>query len=271
MFLLFDIGGTNMRVAVSHDGITLGAQKSLPTPRDFDEGVETLSRIAQELCDGNSLVKAVGGVAGTLDTDRNVLIHSPNNGGWKGKPLREALEKALGVPVRLENDAALAGLGEAVHGAGKGFSIVVYFTISTGIGGARIVEGNIDASAYGFEPGFQIIDMCDREAGYLEARASGSALRKKFGVPAEEITDEAVWKEFEQTLAVGIHNSLLHWSPDVVVLGGAIAEKGRFFSVERVHEHATQLLRVLPTTPVFKKAELGDDGGLYGGLALLSR
>jgi glucokinase len=52
------------------------------------------------------------------------------------------------------------GLGEAVFGAGKGREIVVYMTISTGVGGARIVGGKIDASAMGFEPGHQIIDAC---------------------------------------------------------------------------------------------------------------
>ena len=58
----------------------------------------------------------------------------------------------------LANDSDLDGLGEATVGAGKGFNIVAYITVSTGIGGVRIVGGKIDVSTYGFEPGHQIID-----------------------------------------------------------------------------------------------------------------
>lgn len=266
MNILFDIGGTNMRIAVSRDGATFGEPRIVPTPRDFNEGVEILGEISEELSEGGKIEKAVGGIAGIID--KGILVYSPNNEGWKGKPIQEASEKALGVPVRITNDAALAGLGEAVYGAGKGFPIVAYFTVSTGIGGVRIVDGKIDKGTYGFEPGAQIIDINDEKTGYLEGRVSGSALRKKFGKSAEDITDDAVWKEFEKILAVGIHNSILHWSPDVVVIGGAIALAEDFFSIKRVEQQVHELLQVFPTVPVFKKAELGDESGLRGAMAL---
>lgn len=258
-----------MRVAVTRDGKTFDEPLVVPTPRDFEDGVRTLVGLARELSGGEQIKKVAGGIAGTLGTDRNILIHSPNNPEWMGKPVRATLEEKLGVPVRVENDAALAGLGEATFGAGKNFSIVAYVTVSTGIGGARIVERAIDPSAYGFEPGFQIVSMADGENGYLEKLSSGSALRKKYNMPAEDITDEAVWSEFEKILAVGLHNSILHWSPDVVVIGGAIAEKGKFFSVERVHDRVAHILHAFPT-PMFTKAKLGDSGGLYGALSTLS-
>ena len=101
---------------------------------------------------------AAGGVPGILNKEKTVLLSAPNLEKWEDVFLKEALEKALDVPVRLENDAALGALGEAVFGAGKDKRIVAYFTVSTGVGGARVTDGRLDEGAFGFEPHRQIVD-----------------------------------------------------------------------------------------------------------------
>ena len=96
-----------------------------------------------------------------------------NYGGdnWANFGFEEELRATLGTPVEIRNDADLAGLGEAVYGAGRDASIVAYFGIGTGVGTARIVNGNIDSGAYDFEAGHQIVDA--RTCASLESLVSG--------------------------------------------------------------------------------------------------
>ena len=157
MYLLFDIGATNMRIAVSHDGATILEQKTIPTPPDFTEGMKAFKNGVREVCGDMIINAAAGGVPGILNKERTVLLSAPNLEGWEDVMLKEALEKVLDVPVYLENDAALAALGEAMFGAGKDKRIVAYFTVSTGVGGARVVGGRLDEGVFGFEPHSQIL------------------------------------------------------------------------------------------------------------------
>ena len=158
MFILFDIGGTNMRVAISRDKETFEDPVIIPTPKDFDEGMKAIKDIAHDLARGGTITAIGGGIAGALNRDRTVFVSGPHLQGWNAKPIKKALEDAVGAPAFVENDTAIVGLGEAVSGAGKGHQIVAYVTVSTGVGGARIVNQKIDVSALGFEPGHQIID-----------------------------------------------------------------------------------------------------------------
>src|SRR3989344_1426609 len=100
---------------------------------------------------------------GCLDAKKETIFHAPNMSKWDNRPLKKELQRALHTKnVFLENDTALVGLGEAVRGSGKGKQIVAYITVSTGINGVRIVNGEIDRSALGFEIGHQILDKNTR-------------------------------------------------------------------------------------------------------------
>lgn len=275
MFILFDIGGTKTRIAFSPDGAVVGEPKVFFTPQEFDKGIDQFRKAAQELSAGQEIRAAAGGVAGPLDREKTRLVRSPHVSGWIGKPLKEELQRILGAPVYLENDAAMAGLGEAAYGEGKGKRIVVYVTVSTGVGGARIVDGEIDTSAMGFEPGHQIIDAdgtlcpeCKSVPGYLERYVSGSAIERRYGKKADEIDDPKVWDEVARFLAYGLNNSIVHWSPDVVILGGSVMQK---IPLGKVREYLTDLLKIFPEPPLVRKAVLGDFVGLYGALQFLSK
>lgn len=270
MYILFDIGGTKMRVVSADRKQFLAEPVVVNTPKDFNEGLETLKRIIGNLTNGAQIVAIVGGIAGPLDSDKKMLAKSPNLGGWVGYDLKNALASAYGVPVSIENDSALVGLGEAVYGAGRDHDIVAYLTISTGVGGARIVSGNIDETAQGFEPGHQIIDpdnsLCPTcEGNDLEAYVSGTAIEKRYGKKPYDIHDDAVWDELAKFLAYGLNNTIVHWSPDVVVLGGSMMKEVGI-PVPAVEKHLRETLRIL-NMPLIKKAELADFGGLYGALS----
>lgn len=270
MYILFDIGGTKMRVVSANREKFLAEPIVVNTPQDFNEGVETLKRIVGNLSHGEKIEAIVGGIAGPLDAEKTMLVKSPNLSGWVGHDIKKALAEAFAVPVSLANDTALVGLGEANFGAGRGKSIVVYMTISTGVGGVRIVDGAIDKNVLGFEPGHQIIDpdnsLCPECAGNdLEAYVSGTAVEKRFGVKPYDIHDDAVWDELAKFLAYGLHNTILHWSPDIIVLGGSMM-KEIGIPLPAIRKHLDEILKIFPTPPQIEKAELQDFGGLYGAL-----
>lgn len=273
MVIVFDIGASKMRVAVSRDGITLGELKIVATPRRFFDGIETLKKIAADLSGGEKIDVAAGGIAGSLNKEKTEVVRVPHLLEWSRQPLKSALEEALGAPVLLENDVALSGLGEAILGAGKGCGIVAYLSVGTGMNGVRIVDGAIDRNALGFEIGHQIIE-CDGTQcacggnGHLEGYVSGSALEEKYGKPALEIDNQAAWNEAARMLAIGIINSILHWSPDIVVLGGSVMEK---IPLDRVRQYVAENIKIFWKIPPIERGILGDAAGLNGALQFLNR
>lgn len=171
------------------------------------------------------------------------------------------------APVHLENDTALVGLGEAVYGAGKGAAICVYYTVSTGVNGVRIVDGHIDASRQGFEVGGQYLSTATVPTT-LEDLVSGTAISKRFGMHPKSIpSDDPIWEDLARLLAIGIHNTILHWSPDRVVIGGSMMNEVGI-PVPRVEAHVRELLRKFKTTPDIVHSSLESVGGLWGALAL---
>ena len=94
------------------------------------------------------------------------------------------------------------------------------------------------------------------------------AIEKKYGKIAKDIKDEKIWDELAKYLAVGIANAIVHWSPSAIVLGGSIATKPEGLPLELVKKHLGNILKIFPTLPQIKKAELGDLSGLYGALSL---
>lgn len=267
-----------MRIAASRDCKTLvGEPQIVKTPEDFDEGVALFGKLAQQLCGGEQLEAAGGGIAGPLNKDKSELLNSPHIPGWIGKPLKDELSKILGAPVYIANDTAIVGLGEAHFGAGRGYNIVVYITVSTGVGGARIVRGVIDERAYGFEPGHQVIDIDNTVcpeclSGQLEDLISGTAVERRFNMKPYEVQNESLWnEELPKWFAYGLANTIMHWSPEVVVLGGSMVVGKPAISVSQTEKFLQDILKIFPELPAIKKAECGDLGGLYGALAFIDQ
>jgi predicted NBD/HSP70 family sugar kinase len=273
MFALFDIGGTKTRVAISRDGRSFEEPKIFDTPQNFESGIITLKNVVKDLSNGEKITIISGGIAGPLDEKKERMVGGPHLKNWIGKPLKERLQELLNAKVFIENDSSISALGEAMHGAGKGYGIVAYITVSTGVGGARIVDGRIDSASVGFEPGHQIIDadktLCpDCDGNDLEAYISGTAIEKRYSKKPYEITDDTFWDEIAKFLAYGLNNVSVHWSPDVIVLGGSMM-KIPGVKISNVEKHFKDILTIFPIIPVIKKAELKDVGGLYGALEII--
>jgi glucokinase len=279
MYLLFDIGGTKMRLAISRDLESFGGPKIFETPANYQDGRLTIRQIIKEIS-GQPIEKAAGGIAGAFSKDKSSLYRSPNLSGWEHQPLKDDLETLIGAPVSIQNDSAMAALGEATFGAGKNYRIVVYITVSTGVGGARIVNGKIDENVYGFEPGHQIVAICDdsQKSGVksqkyftLENLISGKAVEQGYRKKPAQINDQKIWDELAQFLAVGLNNSIVHWSPDIIVLGGSMITKTPGISIEQVKQCLTETLKIFPEPPPIVQAKLQDLGGLWGALAYLKQ
>jgi glucokinase len=258
---VFDIGGTNTRMAISTKGTKLDNYLVAPTGRSYHQGLKTVAKLYQQLFANGRAGLAVGGVAGTFNKLKTQTLNCPQLPDWVGRPLRYDLAKIFHCPVALENDAALGGLGEAVVGAGQKFAVVGYFTIGTEVGGSRIVDGRIDRTAYGFEPGKQLFYRRQKWQS-LEQIIGGRAMAREQAKPAEQITDPAVWRELRAYLAYGLRNAVALWSPEVLILGGSVMAK--LWPVKISPRLASGLI-----WPPIRRGRLGDRATLIGALVYL--
>lgn len=266
MYLVLDIGGTKTRIGFSTDGKNLVDSRMVATPQDFGQAIDLFKTSIAELSQQEKIKACAVGIRGVLDPTRSKLLNDFVLTKWVNQPLKESLERIVGCRVQLENDAALVGLGEAMVGAGIGRNIVAYITVSTGLGGVRIVNGQIDKAAVGFEPGNQVVVLWGQGGYTLESLVSGGGLAAKYHQSAELINDQKIWDEVAYELAVGLNNAAVFWSPDIIVLGGSVMSR---ISLAKVQEHFTKMLKIYPKLPEIAAAKLGEQAGLFGGLYLL--
>ncbi len=274
MYALFDIGGTKTRVACSSDLSTFEAPIVFDTPKNYKEGFDALVKTIKEALNGREPKAICGGIAGPIDKNGETMVRSPNLDHWVNKPLKQDLIKEFNTEIFLENDAALAGLGEAVYGAGVGSNIVAYMTVSTGVGGARIVNGVLDEKSTGFEPGHQTIDAdhtLEKDVSSMDLSdiLGGRGVEKRMGKKPKEITDKKFWEQMAKYLAYALNNVTVFWSPDCIVLGGSMITGDPSIPIRDTEDNLKRILKIFPHAPCIKKAKLGDLGGLYGALAYL--
>lgn len=280
MYLLFDIGGTNTRIAISRDKDEIEDKRVFQTPETYTETLERVSSEYKSLADDMPISYVVGGAAGVFDKSQSKLIRAPHIKDFENKNIKSDLEELFHTHVKLMNDTDLAGLGEAVYGAGRGYEIVAYLTISTGIGGSRIINQKVDKYTYGFEPGHQIIDadgsICpecrafedDSGLGHWEALSSGAGVKKRFKVDASDLDDLDRWDEIAELISIGLNNTIVYWSPDVIVLGGGLMQS-KYLGLEKLKDKLSDRLHIFPKLPDIKLTELGKYNTVYGALAHL--
>lgn len=272
MYIAIDIGGTNTRVGVSHDSRRFYATYRFKTPKTAQDGLNKIIGIIKQFKGERKLHKIAVAVPTPVSDGRKTRLNFPNLPGWRSIPLGNTLAKALHTKVYLVNDATAAGLGEATKGAGYGYDVVAYLTLSTGIGGVRIHQGIADGAAQGFEPGHHILVVKGKkcpcgQSGCFEAYASGTAFYKTYKLRPEFCKSKTVWAKHAQTVGHGLINTIVHWSPDVVVLGGGLTQAGPLL-FKPLNTFVKTHLKILKAPPIIR-GSLGDDAGLYGCLELL--
>ena len=214
--------------------------KKCSTPPNFREAMAVFRQLAEKLIRGQAWDDAAGCTPGPLDAKLTKMVSAPNLPGWNNKPLKKNLEQILKCKVVIMKDVSAAVLGEANFGAGKGKRIVAYFTVSTGVGGARAINGRVDETTAWAEPGYQIIKH-DDPYGFIEGLVSGTGLKRRYKKEAVNIKDKRVWAEAARLLAIGVHNTIVHWQPDVVVIGGSVMKK---LPIDKVRQEVKRILKM---------------------------
>lgn len=162
-----NIGGTTCSAAIADPDGSITHRQDWPAHADGgpDEMIRQIVDSAKRLMRESNTTPHVVGVAigGPLDADRGVILGPPNLPGWDDVPLRDRLQDALGLPVRVEHDAAACALAEYHWGAGRGADRLAYLTCGTGFGVGLVIDGRPYYGARGTPP----------EIGYLDYRAEG--------------------------------------------------------------------------------------------------
>ncbi len=147
-----DIGGTQIRAAlVNRDGAILHETRGNSTP---ERGIEdTAARLADLIHEATANAEGVVGLAvstaGPLNPESGTYDHPPNLTGWHGKTMKPDLERMTALPTAIGHDATLAALAETKFGPFKNSQNLVYVTISTGIGGGIVANGQLVTGSTG--------------------------------------------------------------------------------------------------------------------------
>lgn len=266
----------------------------------------SVKRALEEADISYSGLTAVGiGAAGLSNPQTGVVYTSPNLPGWQDVPLRDIIAAEVGQPTYLINDADAAALGELYYGAGRGVSNLIYITLGTGIGGGIIISGQVYSGSGGTagEVGHMVIDdngppcSCGNR-GCWETLASGKALvaEAKRLIEKQE-TDTAILEYaggiMEELKAEHIHQAALAgdelanrlidrnayylgvglasliniFNPQVIIIGGGLANMGDMLLLPAYEEAGRRAFRQPYQATRFARPQLGDNSGVIGAAA----
>lgn len=310
-----DLGGTNVRAAVIDRANEQIVARGENLPSLATEGVEQTAgqiALAVETALMTALVHkdqvlGVGvAVPGHVKAKEGLVKWAPNfKDQWKDVPIASLIERHLGLPVQIGNDANLAALGEFRFGAGRAVRHLVMVTLGTGIGGGIIVDGKLLDGADGGagEIGHMVINPGGRGGnsafGSVEGETQRDAIieraaRKiqegyetslgervdfdRFSLTPAIIAEEAkkgdaiALEVFEETgyyLGLCVTNLINLLNPEMVVIGGGIAQAGDII-LEPIRRTVTATaIRSLSRSCRIVPAELGDNAGIFGGAAII--
>src|SRR5437016_8471322 len=186
-----DLGGTNLRIAtVDEQGglmekVTLGTKTVLGRDHVLNDMCEAIRHASDKYKSSGELLGVGIGVPGIIDMQTGMMRESPNLPGWADYPVRNEIEKRLGAPVILENDANVAALGEKWLGAGRHVGDMAMLTLGTGVGGGLVMGGKIWHGMTGMagEFGHMTVDPEGQQCGCgnrgcLEQYASATAIMR---------------------------------------------------------------------------------------------
>jgi glucokinase len=297
-YLGIEIGGTKLQIVLGDDKASIRERWRFDVDRKkgaigIRQNIE--SSIAKIL--SSHTIERIGvGFGGPVNWRTGQISRSHQIEGWSEFNLGGWLAQLAKIPVRVENDANLATLGEAHHGAGRGFSPVFYVTLGSGVGGGLVLGGRI---YHGQMPGEAEIGhvRLDREGTILESRCSGWAVDAKIRAQAAQIpsgllaqltqqsrggeakhlaaaleqgdpTAREILNETAGDLAFGLSHVVHLFHPEIIVIGGGLSLIGEPLreSVEQALEPL--LMKVFLPGPRISLAGLGEDAVPVGALEL---
>jgi glucokinase len=275
--LAIDIGGTKYSMALFASG-QMVARHTEPTDRAGGKEwmLGQILTQAGEWQRSHGFAKCGVGFGGPVLFDQQRVALSTHVGGWSDFPLTRFLADELRVPVVMDNDANVGGLGEAEFGAGRGHRPLFYMTLSTGIGGGIVLESGIyrGADSYAGELGHLTIRpggphcLCGAR-GCFERICCGLWLERDHGRPARELlTHPAFVRSYVVDLALGLKALIMILNPARIVIGGGISKAGDALFVPLRAELRHQMTAWSRARIDIVPAVLGDDSVLFGAQSL---
>ena len=285
-----DFGGTKIEAAALDEAGAFRARVRAPNPGGYDAALGTVRALVQE-------VEAVAGVCAYVGvampgsvSPRTRAIRNANSTWLNGRAFGQDLERSLGKPVRLANDANCLALSEATDGAAADHKVVFAAILGTGCGGGVVVDGRLVegrngvAGEWGHMPLPWVSDQehpgpacwCGRR-GCMETYVSGSGLeRDHLATTGARMNAEAIiaaaragegaavaaLDRYVDRLARGLAVIVDVFDPDIIVLGGGMS------NVDELYRRLPGAIRPnvfsdLFETPVVKAAH-GDSSGVRG-------
>ncbi len=310
--LVMDLGGNWIRAALATRSGDILWRERTPTNAQ-EERTAIIARVETLLHHGISQagdrkIAGIGiGLASPVVPETGIMYNPPNIPALDGVSFKSMWEKKLDWPVLVGNDATLGALGEHRYGAGVGARILVYITISTGIGGGVVVNGVPLMGAYGMagEIGHASVDrngpLCKcGNVGCLEEIASGRAIAERARreieersgsliremvsgdvdrISAKTVFDAAIMgdpvareilEDVARSLGVGLVNVLHILNPDVIVIGGGVSQSWDYlWPGVRSHIETYTMDHIRKMSFKLSVSSLGDDIGLLGAAALV--
>ena len=285
-----DLGGTHLRVALVDDTGKILRHLKQETPKgDSPDGIlDALADAVHEWhCDEQPVVAASIMVPGAVNCDKSVVVQAPNLPSLINFELKAELQKRLGWPVFLENDANAAAVGEMWLGAARGCTDVVSVTLGTGVGGGVILNGKLWRGSHGSagEIGHATVDPFSElkckcgNTGCLELFASATAIvRMARELGMNELTAEkvyeagrdgderalSVFKRFGMYLGIGLANLINLIDPQIIVITGGAVNGWDLFAAEMYRQVGERAFRATAQQVKIARSECGDNAGLLG-------
>lgn len=286
-----DIGGTNIRAALLDEDRNI--LEKIKIKNEVDKGPEyNLNKIINHINENwvSKDIRGIGvGCPGPLNIKTGTILKAPNLRGWDNFNVKKYLEENTSLKAEVNNDANVAGLAEAIIGSAKGAESVFYITVSTGVGGAFIIDNKIINGANSFAG--EICNLIINEDKYshsglvkggLEGQCSGPNIARIASEKLEKIVDTPevfelykknnkvaieVVNELCENLSKGISNIISVVDPEVIVLGGSVVLYNKDL-LEIIIEKVRK--KVINKEAVdIRIAEIGDDAGLRGAGLLI--
>jgi fructokinase len=271
-----DLGGTKIEVAVLNADGSVSLRERVPTPAgQYDAIVRSIAALvfrAQKVAGGDAPVGI--GTPGCTSTQSGLIINS-NSTALIGKPLQADVERAIGRPVRMANDANCFVLSESIDGAAAGARVVFGVILGTGVGGAVVVDRRVlhGASGIAGEWGHNPLPWPNSDElpgpacycgkrGCIESFLSGPALARERAT----LGDEGALTIYADRLARGLATVVNVIDPEVIVLGGGVS------NIAHLYQHVPQLLPRYVFSDVVRTrvvpAAHGDSSGVRGAAML---
>lgn len=256
--LAIDVGGTKTLLASFDANGKVVEKFKFATPTDYTIFVQELTMAVANLTT-KKFENCVIAMPGTIDRNAGIALEFGNL-PWHDIPIVADLHQALGIPVRVENDAKLAALSEA-HLLPT-YRKVLYITVSTGIGGGLVINGKLDPNSIKAEYGHMLLEH-DGKLQRWEQFASGKAIVAKFGKRADEIDDPGTWYVVARNIALGLIDVIAATTPDVIVIGGGVGSHFDMFGQKLISELKIYEDHLLRVPPVFG-AQRAEEAVIYG-------